>query len=165
MSVIGNLESKEKSSPVLAFGQDFEPCYDMRCANNDLLAKKSLHGYKLCPENKPMINFFKCNGVVIWYNKKRNEQLIPKICDSNLTIGKYISHCIGNPPLSAPCIDVFHFIALKKKDTYYNAAEIDYVELQTELYRIIRSVGNYDVYKEKYEYLQYMEPWRPPWYQ
>jgi len=98
MRVNKNFQSKEKVMPVFGFGQDFEPCYDSRCTNIDLLAKKSLRGYKLCAQNKPIVSFFKCNGVVIWYNKKRPEQLIHQICDSNLTIGKYISHCLGTPP-------------------------------------------------------------------
>ena len=159
------LEHDKRKLPIYAIGIDFEPFCDLRCTNTDLLAKKSLQGHKLCPDNNTIISFYKCNGVVIWYNRKRPKRLITKICDSNFTIGKYIAKCFGNPPLSALCLDRFHFIALEKKDTYYNVEDIDYKELQAVLYRIINSVANFYMYQKKYEYIQYMEQRLPPWLQ
>ena len=159
------LEKDRRKLPISGVGINYEPFNDYRCTDNVELAEKSLIGYKLCSNNQPKMKFYKCNGVVIWYNKISPNQLMPKKCDSNLTIGEYISSCLESPPFFAQCLDKFHFIALEKKCAYYNENEIDFRQLQKVLYRIINSVANYEKYLDKYQYIQYREQRLPPWLQ
>ena len=86
----------EKDLPFFGFGINFFPFWDLFCTDNDLLGSKSLRGYKWDSDGT-IINFAKCNGVVIRVHDKYPKRPIPTICDGNLTIGKFISSCRNFP--------------------------------------------------------------------
>jgi hypothetical protein len=150
----------EKDLPISGFGINFLPFWDLFCTDNDLLGSKSLRGYKWYSDGT-IINFAKCNGVVIRVHDKYPKRPIPTICDGNLTIGKFISSCFRNSPHSAQCLDRFHFIALCERRKHYEKSDLDFDHLEKLLLGITISAKNLTKYQQ-YEYLQDMES-RPPW--